>query len=96
MKREVRSEVAVHYERFIASEETAAYALRIARDMAEPDEFVHEADVVAGQRYLLACLKKMTPGELQMMTGDLAASLWARGSLGAARYRSSRGKRGRS
>lgn len=54
-------------------------------DEAEPP--VAPADVQAARSYLRRCMDNMSMSELSQKTLDDLAALWARGALGAARYR---------
>ena len=69
--------------------------------LADPDEpGVAPADVQAARHYLRRCMDNMSINELSAKSDDDFAALWARGSLGAARYRAggrpaSRRRRGR-
>ena len=51
------------------------------------DPQVQMADVTGARRYLRTCVHRMSVEEAQVLTGEHAADLWARGALGAARYR---------
>ncbi len=56
--------------------------------LAEPDEpAVAPADVQAARHYLRRCMDNMSMNELAEKSRDDLAALWARGALGAARYR---------
>jgi hypothetical protein len=56
--------------------------------MTGPGEpVVTEADRQAGRQYLCACMNRMSITELSEKADDELVALWARGSLGAARYR---------
>jgi hypothetical protein len=88
------------YEAFIAADGVTArvsYHIHLMHDGVPP---VGPADVVAGQRYLRACVGNMTLAELNAASDDALLSLWARGSVGAAVYRArvhgaGRGRRAR-
>jgi hypothetical protein len=63
-------------------------ALRVARTLGGAnDPQVQMADVTGARRYLRTCVHRMSIEEAQVLTGEQAADLWARGALGAARYR---------
>jgi len=53
------------------------------------------ADIEAARPYLRRCLQNMSVAELETLPADSAGALWARGALGAARYRQRQGKRRR-
>lgn len=61
-----------------------AYAAELR---SEDDPAVHVADVDAARAYLKTSLLRRSVLEIQGMTALEFASLWARGALGAARYR---------
>jgi hypothetical protein len=48
---------------------------------------VTEADRQAGRQYLRECMNRMSITELSEKTDDELVALWARGTMGAARYR---------
>jgi hypothetical protein len=53
------------------------------------DPEVTPADVQAARGYLKKCVERMPTGELANKDWDDLAALWARGALGAARFRAS-------
>jgi len=56
--------------------------------MAEPDDpGVAISDIVAARHYLRKCMERTSVNELAEKSDDELASLWARGAMGAARYR---------
>lgn len=68
--------------------EIEARALRVARTLGGAnDPPVQMADVTGARRYLRTCVHRMSIEEANVLTGEQAADLWARGALGAARYR---------
>jgi hypothetical protein len=59
-----------------------------ATQLREPDTpNVTPSDVQAAVPYLRACVFNMTPDEAAALTIDDLAALWARGAVGAAKYR---------
>lgn len=59
-----------------------------ALQLREPDTpAVTPSDVQAAVPYLRACVFNMTPDEAAALTIDDLAALWARGAVGAAKYR---------
>jgi hypothetical protein len=68
--------------------EVQARAWDIAEEMREPeDPELTLADLHCARRYLRACFLNSSERELSGMTLDGFAAWWARGILGAARYR---------
>lgn len=68
--------------------EVKALAWRIAVAARMPDDPVLSvADLAASRNYLRKCMQRVPSNELQTMTPEELAGLWARGALGAARYR---------
>jgi hypothetical protein len=51
-------------------------------------------DVAAARQYVKTCVLRMSVAELGAGTKLTLAALWARGTLGAARYRTRRGNKG--
>jgi hypothetical protein len=51
------------------------------------DPVVTPADLMAARHYLRKCMTNMTSVELEIKTEDDLAALWARGAVGAAKYR---------
>jgi hypothetical protein len=68
----------------------------VARLSASNSIELHNSDIEAARPYLKKCLRNMSPMELETLTAEAAGALWARGALGAARYRQRQGKRKRS
>jgi hypothetical protein len=67
--------------------EIEALALKVARTLGGVnDPQIQMADVTGARRYLRTCVHRMSVEEAQVLTGEQAADLWARGALGAARY----------
>jgi hypothetical protein len=65
-----------------------ARAWDIAEEMREPDDpELTLADLHCARRYLRACFLNSSERELSGMTLNGFAAWWARGILGAARYR---------
>jgi len=56
----------------------------------EGDPGVSRQDAVASRPYLRTCIMRMPEAEVAELSDEAAASLWARGALGAARYRAGR------
>lgn len=50
------------------------------------------ADMTGSRRYLRTCVHRMSVEEAQVLTGEQAVDLSARGALGAARYRAENGR----
>lgn len=50
------------------------------------------ADIEAARPYLRRCLENMSVIELENLSAESAGALWARGALGAAKYRQRQGK----
>ena len=72
----------------VDSPDVEALALKVARTLGGVnDPQVQMADVMGARRYLRTCVHRMSVEEAQVLTGEQAADLWARGALGAARYR---------
>lgn len=46
-----------------------------------------QSDLEAARNYLKKCVMNMSPVELQVLSAEEAGALWARGALGAARFR---------
>ncbi len=66
-------------------------AWHLATGMAEEgDPGISRQDAVASRPYLRACIMRMPEAEVSALSDEAAASLWARGALGAARYRAGR------
>jgi hypothetical protein len=74
-------------------------AIELTEETAASEELTPTlADVSAGKRYLRQCMLNMSLIEVRGSAVDDLAALWARGAVGAARYRreqSGRGARGR-
>lgn len=61
------------------------HLLEVERENDNPR--VLEMDITAARKYLRACIFNMGQVELGALGNRDAASLWARGALGAAKYR---------
>jgi len=76
------------FEEIVGSDSVRARIRAHVSQMAEPgDPPVAVSDVVAARNYLRRCLDNMSVNELAGKSDDEIASLWARGAIGAARYR---------
>lgn len=79
----------------ISNESVIKLVFKQVVELCESDDpVVHEADVWAARRYLLRCMENMS--EYERKSSDYAefAGLWARGAIGAARYRARRASKG--
>ena len=70
-----------------------AAELQAAAMREESDPQIHRSDLAAGTRYLKTCMDNMTLSEVQYRDDQVFVALWARGALGAARYRAAKAKR---
>ncbi|GMV17475.1 MAG: hypothetical protein AMXMBFR56_56990 [Polyangiaceae bacterium] len=70
-----------------------AWSIANAARTAEDPE-LSAMDLQAARRYLRACMLRATAAEISAMQRQDLAALWARGLLGAARYRSRRSEPG--
>ena len=76
------------YEAFVGDPQAVELAFDLARECTpEGDEPPVLSDVHAARRYLRRCILNMSFGEVRGLSPDAAASLWARGTDGARRYR---------
>lgn len=72
----------------VADERVRARVYAHISFMADDTEpAVAPADIQAARSYLRRCMDNMTMSELSQKPIDDLAALWARGALGAARYR---------
>jgi hypothetical protein len=70
-----------------------ALARRDATRLASPEgPFPEAADFEAARPYLRKCMDNMSVAELEELTDEQAAALWARGACGAARFRKQGGR----
>ena len=84
------------YEETVANESVKSSAMAHATAMrSEDDPEILVSDVQASRAYLRQCMLNMSTGELCTKSFAELAALWARGALGAARYRSKGGSKGR-
>lgn len=72
-----------------------AAQIEIAKLMQSSGVTLHNADLEAARPYLRRCVENMSTMELESLGAESAGALWARGALGAARYRQRQGKRRR-
>ncbi len=72
-----------------------AARLELARLAAGSDLNPQQADIEGARNYFKKCVFNMSTAELQALSADEAGALWARGALGAARFRRDGGKRKR-
>lgn len=77
----------------ISHPDTRQIARIEAQRLVGPDESPPQAaDFEAARPYLRKCLENMSAPELSQLTYAAAAALWARGAVGAARYRERMGR----
>lgn len=73
---------------FVDDPEIENLAWNLANELRSGDDpRIHPADVTAARPYLRTCLMRMSEAERSSLTHHSAGALWARGALGAARYR---------
>lgn len=78
----------------IASADMKQQVQQAAAELRGPDDpEIRPSDLAASQNYLKTCLLRRTVLEIQAMSSIEIAGLWARGCLGAARYRAAGGRR---
>ncbi|HKY36579.1 MAG TPA: hypothetical protein VJN18_11605 [Polyangiaceae bacterium] len=70
-----------------------AARMEVRRLMADGSLLVSSADIEAARPYLRRCVLNMTVYEVESITAEAAGALWARGAVGAARYRVEGGRR---
>ncbi len=75
------------YEDLVADPQIRSTAFSVAEDAHNGTTPLSGADLHAARRYLKACILRMTVPEIAALRPYEAASLWARGILGAWRYR---------
>lgn len=75
------------YEDLVADPGARALAWRVAEDAHTGDNPLSPADQHAARRYLRACILRMSVREISQLNTHACASLWARGIVGAWRYR---------
>ncbi|MEO7034244.1 MAG: hypothetical protein ABI548_10160 [Polyangiaceae bacterium] len=79
------------YEQIVANKAVQTRALTYAQAMrGRDDPEIVIPDVQGSRAYLRACVLNMSVAELSEKKTDEFAALWARGALGAAKYRSGR------
>jgi hypothetical protein len=84
------------YNETVANESVKSGTLAHAKAMrSEDDPDVLVSDVQASRAYLKQCMMNMSTSELSAKPFAELAALWARGALGAARYRSKGGSKRR-
>ena len=77
------------YEQVVADRAVQARAIDYAETMRlDGDPEISMSDVQASRAYLRACIFSMSQTEASEKRPDDLAALWARGALGAAKYRS--------
>ena len=69
-----------------------ATRLELTRLAAGTDLSPQQADIEGARNYFKKCILNMSTAELQALSADEAGALWARGALGAARFRCDGGK----
>ena len=88
-----REERETHYLRTIEPPEyLRAAELQATAMREESDPKIYRSDLAAGTRYLRTCMDNMTLSEVQYRDDQVFVALWARGALGAARYRAAKAK----
>jgi hypothetical protein len=76
------------YEQFVADAGVKRRAWTLAENArGEDDPEVTLLDVECARPYLRKCLTNMSVNELADLGAEGAAALWARGAIGACRYR---------
>jgi hypothetical protein len=81
-----------YYEAAVANAEVRSSTMVCAARMRSVDDpEIQPSDVLASRAYLRKCMTNMSMAELATKSYPELAALWARGALGAARYRSSGG-----
>ena len=80
------------FDEAVGSDYVRARVLVHVSFMAGPDDAVAHADLEASRPYLRRCMDRMSYTELMQKSPDALASLWARGALGASRYRQRGGR----
>ncbi len=77
------------YEQIVADRAVQARTVDYAETMrVDGDPEISMSDVQASRAYLRACIFNMSPTEASEKRPEDLAALWARGALGAAKYRS--------
>ena len=72
-----------------------AAQIEMSRLAAAGEVAPQAADLEAARVYLRRCITNMPVPEVESITAREAGALWARGALGAARYRLEGGRRGK-
>jgi hypothetical protein len=94
MNDEEKDDREVRFLNVIEDDDYRQQALQEASKLRETgDPEPRFADLVAGTRYLRKCMDNLRLTDLQSRDEVEFVALWARGTLGAARYRASKGKR---
>lgn len=76
------------YESLVGDTSVQGLVWRLLKEAGLDDSVgVSPMDVAAARRYLRRCLLNMSMGELASLQTFEAAALWAKGAIGAARYR---------
>lgn len=79
--------VLAHYEDAVADSQIRHLALQIAEASHVGEGAITVADLEGARPYLRACFKRMSLNEVAGLSATAVASLWARGTVGAFRYR---------
>jgi hypothetical protein len=81
------------YERVVSDPGVQGTAWALAEHLREPeDPELNLADRQCARNYLKTCIQNSSVTELTMMTPPDFAAWWARGIIGACRYRSRRAR----
>jgi hypothetical protein len=81
------------YERVVSDPGVQGTAWALAEHLRESeDPELNLADRQCARNYLKTCIKNASVAELTMMSSPDFAAWWARGIIGACRYRSRRGR----
>ena|SRR5688500_8539939 len=86
-ERDARAWKVAEYEVLVADPEIRSIAWSVANEAHTGDVPLSGADLHAARRYLKACILRMTVPEVSALQPYEVGSLWARGILGAWRYR---------
>ena len=87
MKDDERAWVLEMYEHAVADVSVRALAFQVAQASHSGEHELTLADLESARPYLRGCYLRMSPGEVISLTASMAASLWARGTVGAHAYR---------
>jgi hypothetical protein len=79
------------YEQAVVNPHVRSLALEIAQNSNDQQGDITLADLDGARRYLRACYLRMSTTEVSALTVVSIASLWARGTVGAFKYRTAGG-----